>query len=160
VAAIKAVDLRTRAIGGCPLWFAFCICLIGIAGLLRDAWPAAPYLPGTNLHALFGVMLWLMVLALFRQASRSAQGLSRVGMHDLKRRLSRSVFLQLYVLFGASQILRIAVILWNGGQSASHMAILQPPENLRDYLAYGIIALLTIHALAWQQQAPTRVFAR
>jgi cytochrome b561 len=160
VAAIKAVDSDTRAISGCPLWFALPICVIGAAGLLRDAWPTALYLPGTGLHALFGVMLLTMVLAQFRQASRSAPAQSGAGMHELSRRLSRGVFLQLYILFGMSQIVRLAVILWNNGQRASPMAILQPPENLRDYLAYGILALLTIHALATRQQHLSRASLR
>ena len=144
--AIKEVESDTRSISGCPPWFALPICAIGVAGLLRDSWPTARYLP-TGLHALFGVMLCLMVLAQFRQAHRSALTIS--AAYALCRRLSRGVFLQLYILFGVSQILRIAVILWNRGQSsAAHMAILQPPENLRDYLAYGVFALLTIQALA------------
>jgi hypothetical protein len=51
-------------------------------------------------------------------------------------------------LFGANQIIRFAVFLWNQGTfGATHPAIVQPPENLRDYLAYGIFALLTIRAL-------------
>jgi hypothetical protein len=55
----------------------------------------------------------------------------------------------LYIVFGANQIIRFAVFLWNRGTSAvMHPAIVQPPENLRDYLAYGIFALLTIRALA------------
>jgi hypothetical protein len=158
VAAIEEVESDTRAISGCPPWFALPICAIGVAGLLRDSWPTAPYLP-TGLHALFGVMLSLMVLAQFRQARRSALGPS--GAYALRRRLARGVFLQLYILFGVSQILRIAVILWNRGQSSAHTAILLPPENLRDYLAYGVFALLTIQALAvLQRRALKRVTAR
>lgn len=148
MAAIREVESETRAISGCPPWFALPICATGIAGLLRDSWPTALYLPA-GLHALFGAMLWLMVLAQFRRAHRCAFASSGAAVYALRRRLSRGVFLQLYILFGVSQILRIAVILWNRGQSsAAHMAILQPPENLRDYLAYGVFALLTIQALA------------
>ena len=158
MAAIQEVESDTRAISGCPAWFALPICAIGVAGQLRDSWPTALYLP-TGLHALFGVMLWLMVLAQFRQAHRSALGPS--AAYALCRGLARGVFLQLYILFGVSQILRIAVILWNRGQSSAHMAILQPPENLRDYLAYGVFALLTIQALAvLQRRALKRVTAR
>jgi hypothetical protein len=61
------------------------------------------------------------------------------------RQLSRAVYLLLYVLFGVSQIVRIGATLWNSqAYGASHPAILQPPENLCDYLAYGILALLSI----------------
>jgi hypothetical protein len=158
VAAIQEVESDMRAISGCPPRFALPICAIGVAGQLRDSWPTALYLP-TGLHALFGVMLWLMVLAQFRQAHRSALGPG--AAYALCRGLSRGVFLQLYILFGVSQILRIAVILWNRGQSSARMAILQPPENLRDYLAYGVFALLTIQALAvLQRRALKRVTAR
>ena len=158
MAAIKEVESDERAISGCPPWFALPICAIGVAGQLRDSWPMALHLPD-GLHALFGVMLSLMVLAQFRQAHRAAVGPSAV--YALCRRLSRGVFLQLYILFGVSQILRIAVILWNRGQSSAHMAIPPPPENLRDYLAYGVIALLTIQALAvLQRRALKRVTAR
>lgn len=149
MAAIKELESDTRAVSGCPLWFALSIGAIGVAGLLRDSWPTALYLPA-GLHALFGAMLWLMVLAPFHQARRFALGPG--GAYALSRRLTRGVFLQLYILFGVSQILRIAVILWNRGQGTAHVAILQPPENLRDYLAYGVFALLTIQALAVLQQ--------
>jgi hypothetical protein len=158
LAAIKEVESDARAISGCPPWF-MPICAIGVAGQLRDSWPTALHLP-TGLHALFGVMLLLMVLAQFHRAHRSALGPS--AAYALCRRLSRGVFLQLYILFGVSQILRIAVILWNRGQSSAHMAILLPPENLRDYLAYGVFALLSIQALAvvLQRRALERVTAR
>ena len=153
MAAIKAVDSNDRAISGCPPWFALSICMVGVAGLLHDAWPTALQMPVTNLHAVFGGMLLFMVLAQFHRARGSAFAQSGAGMHELRRRLSRGVFLQLYILFGASQMVRIAAILWNNGQGASQ-AILQPPENLRDYLAYGILALLTIHALTiWQPRS-------
>ena len=160
MAAIKAVDSGIRASSGCPPWFALSIYMIGAAGLLHDAWPTALSMPMPNLHAVFGVMLWLMVLAQFRQAARSALAPSGADMRELTRRLSRAVLLQLYILFGMSQIVRIAVILLNNSQDASHKAILQPPENLRDYLAYGILALLTIHALALRQQPRSSAWLR
>ena len=158
MAAIREVESDTRAISGCPLSFALPICAIGVAGQLRDSWPAALYLP-TGLHALFGVMLCLMVLAQFRQAHRFALGPN--AAYALCRGLARGVFLQLYIVFGVSLVLRIAATLWNRGGSGAHMAILQPPENLRDYLAYGVVALLTIQALAVvQRRALKRAAAR
>lgn len=105
-------------------------------------------------------MLCLMVLAQFRQAQRSRPASGGADAHAFCRRLARGVFLQLYILFGLNQILRIAVILWNRSPHVLHMAILPPPENMRDYLAYGVLALLTIHALAvLQRPALKRVVA-
>jgi hypothetical protein len=61
--------------------------------------------------------------------------------------------LLLYVLFAASQLMAVGVFWWNRGTlGALHPAVQQPPENLRDYLAYGICALLTIHVLAALQR--------
>jgi cytochrome b561 len=122
---------------------------IGIAALLRDSWPGALYLPRVNLHAIFGALLWLVVVAQFRRASLTGPALGGAEVHELSRRLSRRVYLLLYVLFGASQLVRIAAIFWNSGtQGGLHPAILTSPENLRDFLAYGVFALLTIHVLA------------
>jgi cytochrome b561 len=159
VAAIKQVGSGGRALCGRPSWFALLICATGVAGLLRDSWPTALYLPG-GLHAAFGAMLCLTVLAQFRQAHASAPA-SSGDDYALCRRLSRGVFLQLYILFGVNQILHLAVILWNSSPRVLHMAILQPPENLRDYLAYGVFALFTLHAAAaLQRRALKRVAAR
>ena len=55
----------------------------------------------------------------------------------------------LYILFGVNQIVRIGASLWNSrAHLAAHPAILQPPENMRDYLAYGILALFSIHVMS------------
>jgi cytochrome b561 len=89
-----------------------------------------------------------MVVAQFRQACFSSLP-HGADSQSICRQLSRAVYFLLYVLFGANQIIRFAVFLWNQGTAgATHPAIVQPPENLRDYLAYGILALLTIRAMA------------
>jgi hypothetical protein len=162
VAAINIVESGTRAAGARSLSPALALGVIGIAGLLRDSWPGAPHLPGVNLHAIFGVMLWLMVVAQYRHSNLAGAPLSGPGAHELCRRISRRIYLWLYILFGTSQLVRMAAILWNSGkQGATHPAILTSPENLRDYLAYGVFALLTIRILtALQCQALKRAVAR
>jgi cytochrome b561 len=150
VAAIKVVESGACAASARRLAPAFSFSAIGIAGLLRDSWPGVLPLPGVNLHAIFGAMLWLMVVTQFRRANPGGPPLNAAGVHELCRRLSRRVYLLLYVLFGASQLVRMAAALWNSGIT-SHPAILPTPENLRDYLAYGVFALVTIHALAAAQ---------
>ena len=150
--AIKVVESGAGGANGRLLWLALPLCAVGTAGLLRDSWPAAQHLPSLNLHAIFGTMLWLMVVAQFCQANLGGPRLHAAGVHQLCRRLSRRVYLLLYVLFGLSQLVRVAAILWNSGApGALHPAIVSPPENLRDYLAYGVLALLTLQALAAAQ---------
>jgi hypothetical protein len=162
VAAIKVVESGAHAASAGRLWLALPLGAIGIAGLLRDSWPGALHLPGVNLHAIFGAMLWLMVVAQYRHANLAGAPLRTAGVHELCRSLSRRVYLVLYVLFGISLLVRVAAILWNSGtRGVSHPAILPSPENLRDYLAYGVFALLTIHGLAaFQFHALKRVVAR
>lgn len=154
MAAIKIVESGAPAAKARSLWLTLPVCVVGMAALLQDSWPDAHIPPGTNLHAIFGALLWLMVVAKFGHASLAGPQLSAAAVHELCRRLSRQVYLLLYLLFGVSQMVRIAALLWNSGDpGAAHPAILPPPENLRDYLAYGVLAVLTVHALA--QCSPT-----
>ncbi len=152
MAAIKILESDSLAGQARGLWLGLPLCAVGIAGLLRDAWPGALSPSGVNLHAIFGAMLWLIVVAQFAHASLAGPSLGASGVHELCRRLSRQVYLLLYVLFGLSQIARMSGILWNSSaQGAFHPATLTSPENLRDYLAYGVFALLTLHGLAAAQ---------
>ncbi len=159
--AIKIVESGSLAANARSLWLGLPLCAVGIAGLLRDSWSGAQLPSGVNLHAIFGAMLWLTVVTQFGLASLADPKLGAAGVQELCRRLSRRVYLLLYVLFGVSQIVRMAPIFWDSGaQGAPHPATLPSPENLRDYLAYGVFALLTLHALAAAQcQALKRAVA-
>jgi cytochrome b561 len=157
LATKKAVESAAGMAGNPRLSSVFPFCAIGLAGLLRDSWPAGLHLRGMDLHEIFGAMLWLSVVAQFCDANLGGPPLSGAGVHELCRRLSCQVYLLLYGLFGLSQLIRMAAILWNGGvPGASHPAIVPPPENLRDYLAYGVLALLTIHLMAALQRQTSR----
>jgi cytochrome b561 len=144
---MRLVELSRRA--DAPSWdVALLVCAIGVAGLVYDSWPKSAPGQSINLHAVFGLLLWTMVVAQFQQAL-SPSLMHAAVFHSFCRQLSRGVYILLYILFGANQVIRAGVVLWNRSTlGASHPAILQPPENLRDYLAYGILALLTIRALA------------
>jgi cytochrome b561 len=148
VAAIRIIEFSRRA--HARSWdVALLVCAVGIAGLVRDSWPGAAQGSWIHLHAVFGLLLWIMVVAQFQQRARAPSLMHGVNFDASCRQLSRAVYLLLYVLFGADQIIRAGVLLWNGEAfGASHPAIVQPPENLRDYLAYGVLALLTIRTLA------------
>lgn len=109
----------------------------GIAGLSGDAWPASLPWPPMGMHECFGVLLLSMVVMSFREGILRAP-LSEAAARQLCRKLSRRVYLILYVVFGADQVVRAS---WNA-------AALQPLENRRDYFVYGLVALLSIRALA------------
>jgi cytochrome b561 len=128
--------------------FPFFVGAVGIAGVLRDSWPTLLHWPPINLHAAFGTMLWAMVVAHFLAASVTAP-LAGDDVRELSRRLSRLVYLLLYVVFGAQQLLRFAAKYGKvAAEDASYGLLSQPSENLRDYFAYGLLALITIRALA------------
>jgi hypothetical protein len=105
----------------------------GLAGVLRDAWPV--HWPSIDLHAAFGALLLSMVAVRFATCRAP---LSKTEARALCRQLSRSVYLLLYVIFGAEQLVR----------AVSNAPFSQPPENLRAYLAYGLAALLAIRMMA------------
>jgi cytochrome b561 len=128
---------------------ALLISVVGAASTLRDALPPGSNWPLIDLHAAFGMLLCLMVAMQFYEANLSAVPLSAAGFHALSRGLTRLVLLLLYVLFGLNSLVRIAALVWNSGvHGSAEAAIIQPPESLQDYLAYGVVALAIIHVLA------------
>jgi hypothetical protein len=111
-----------------------------------------------DLHAAFGVLLCLMVVAQFHVENLRAVALSGTSLRAFCRGLTRLVFLELYALFGVHELVHVAATLWNKGpHGTAQQVLLQPPESLRDYLAYGVAALIIIRVLeAWTaQRSPT-----
>lgn len=148
MAAISLVGSNAAANSKRQWRFACLVGIIGIAGVLRDMQPTLLHWPSINLHAAFGTMLWTMVVAQFLRASLAAPLTQELAL-NLSRRLSRLVYLLLYVVFGAELVLRIAMSYTNlAAKHAMVAAVSLPPENLRDYFAYGVIALLIVRALA------------
>ena len=141
MAAIEFTELSRRAH---PRWGAAFVVgtagvvgAVGIVGLVRDSW---------LLHAVFGLLLWVMVVAQFQERTRAPRLLQEAAIDSASRQLSRTVYLLLYVVFGADQLVR----------AMRHPATALPPENLRDYLAYGVLALLTLHAMAARHRRTLR----
>jgi hypothetical protein len=152
--AIRIVGWDTRSAAARRLAFALALCAVGTASVLRDAWPMATHRSFIDLHAAFGALLCVMMVAQFRAGNLRAVALSGLSSHAFCRGLTRLVFLQLYVLFGVYELVHVAATLWNKGlHGSAPPAILQSPESLRDYLAYGVVALLIIRLLeAWMDQ--------
>jgi hypothetical protein len=119
----SAVNLRSGAIAGSGV-IALLLCLVGLGGLVQ-----------ASLHSIFGVLLWISVTAQFQRGTLLEHSTRDADLAAFSRQLSREVYLLLYLLFGANQVLG------------------RPPENLRDYLAFGIVALATVHLLARRRYA-------
>jgi cytochrome b561 len=154
MAKIKAAGSDTRSAGAHCMAFALAVCALGTASVLRDTWPKAIHWPFIDLHAAFGVLLCLMVFAQFYAANLRGVALCGPNLHAFCRGLKRLVFLTLYVLFGVNGLVLVAATLWNNGpHGGAQPALLQPPESLRIYLAYGVVALILIRVIeTWAVQ--------
>ena len=94
-----------------------------------------------DLHALFGVLSWIYVVACFQRCMHQRLPRQPADIHGLSRRLSRQVYLLLYVLLFCAQT--VAVLSGAPGHILSDAA-----DSFRGYLAYGLFTIATVHVLA------------
>jgi cytochrome b561 len=127
-----------------PPLFVLLVLVVGLLGLIRDAWPI-PLPHSGNLHALFGALLWVCVVARFYRQVHRAPSVLPEDIRAIARELSRLVYLLLYVLMFSCLCIGIF-------RAAPHRPIQESAEDFQSYLAYGLFALATIHALAAARQ--------
>ena len=120
---------------------ALLVVFIGILGLFHDSWAANTRGSWINIHALFGALLWASVIVRFYGRVKHSRPMPLTDIAVFSRQLSRMVYLLLYILLGIHQIICCAAFMWRGGTTGMG-------EDLRSYLGYGLIALITIHVLA------------
>jgi hypothetical protein len=116
------------------------VAVVGVLGLIHDAWPSLLSHRG-NLHVLFGSLLWLCVVARFYRRFRLEPRMLIADIRSLCRRLSRLVYLLLYLLMCCQLIIGML-------RDAPHRSLQQINESFQAYLACGVLALLTIQVLA------------
>lgn len=107
----------------------------GIAGLVADNHPEWLDWPSINLHAAFAAALLSMVLVSLRTGSADEAPLALA--RERCRALSRQVYLLLYGMVAACQIMHMV----------SARPLSPPPDVLRDYFVYGMLALFAIRVL-------------
>jgi cytochrome b561 len=132
---------------------------VGILGLLHDSWPKRSHVFWINIHALCGLVLWLLVIARYGwRLAHPAPGLP-AHMGAGYRRLSQAAHLGLYALLFVTPIIGIVTFIWHGrvlnlGLFAvnfgvrSDRAVFEPTEDLHGYLAYALFALAAVHIAA------------
>jgi hypothetical protein len=98
-----------------------------------------PY-PGV-VQALFGVAIWLYVVARFYQRLRRSPPMLPSDLHVLSRRLARVVYAWLYALM----FVRLTIGIWC---AAPGRPIQLSFDDFQGYLAAGVLAIVTIHALS------------
>jgi cytochrome b561 len=140
------------------------IVAVGVLGLLHDSWPRRSQAFWINLHALIGLLVWvLIVVRLWWRLTHPPPALPPdTGV--LPRRLSYAAHLLLYVLVFVIPLVGIVTFVWHGRAFdfglfrvdfgvRSNRAIFHPTEDVHGYLAYTLFALIGIHVLAalWHQ---------
>ena len=140
------------------------IVAVGVLGLLHDSWPRRSQAFWINLHALIGLLVWvLIVVRLWWRLRHPPPALPpEIGL--LPRRLSSAAHLLLYLLVFIIPLVGIVTFVWHGRPFdfglfrvdlgvRSNRAIFHPTEDVHGYLAYTLFALIGIHVLAalWHQ---------
>jgi cytochrome b561 len=138
----RAAQRRIPSLGQAMLVLTYAA---GVAGVLQDS-RHGPHAAWIDFHVLFGLLLWLTVLVKFAERKNKSSATPAADLWEFRRHLARSVYLLLYVLFGVAQIIIAGSSLWNRG--VWHSATLDLSQPLREYLACGCLALLTIYLLA------------
>ena len=132
---------------------------VGVLGLMHDSWPKKTQAFWINVHALFGLLVWALVMARFWWRSRHAPPALPPHIGEFPRRLSAAVHWLLYALLFVIPIIGIVTFIWHGRVFdfglfqmnfgiRSNRAIFHPTENIHGYLAYALFALAGMHAAA------------
>jgi cytochrome b561 len=140
------------------------VIVVGVLGLLHDAWPRATQSYWINLHALLGLLVWVLLMGRFwwRLTHPPPELPAQAGA--LARWLSYPVHLLLYLLLFVTPVIGIVTFIWHGRAFdfglfkvdfgvAKNPAIFHPTEDIHGYLAYTLFALVGVHAFAalWHQ---------
>lgn len=140
------------------------VVIVGVLGLLHDTWPKQTQAFWINVHALIGLLLWVLLFVRFGYRLRHSPPALPADVGTFSRRVSSPVHLGLYALLFVTPILGIVTFLYHGRifdfgffhldlGVKKNPAIFEPTEDIHGYLAYALFALAGLHALAalWHQ---------
>lgn len=120
--------------------FTLLVVIVGIAGVVHDSLARTAPVSYMNLHALFGALLWISVVARFHRRLRQSPRMLPIDIREFSRHLSRLVYLMLYILMFISLITGAVAGIWRTDSVTA--------PDFQGYLGYGFFALITIHVLA------------
>jgi cytochrome b561 len=140
------------------------VVIVGVLGLLHDSWPKQTQAFWINVHALIGILLWVMLLARIGYRLRHSPPALPAEIGAFSQRLSSPVHLALYALMFVIPIIGVVTFVYHGRTFnfglldvnfgiKKNRAIFEPTEDIHGYLAYALFALAGLHALAalWHQ---------
>ena len=132
---------------------------VGVLGLMHDSWPKRTQAFWINIHALSGLLVWMLVIARLWWRGRHSPPALAPQIGEFSRRFSGPVHWLLYALMFAIPIIGVVTFIWHGRVFdfglfrldpgvRSNRAIFHPTEDIHGYLAYALFALAGVHALA------------
>lgn len=135
------------------------VIVVGVLGLLHDDWSRATQAFWINLHAVLGLLLWLLLLARGWWRIRHRPPTLPTAVGRLSRTLSGPVHWMLYALLFVIPIVGVVTFVYHGRtfdfgilqidfKVPKTRAVFQPTEDIHGYLAYALFALAGLHALA------------
>jgi cytochrome b561 len=143
---------------------ALLVIVVGTLGLLHDSWPRSTQAFWINIHALIGLLLWVLVIVRLGWRLRSPPPALPADVGALTRRLAGPVHGLLYLLLLVIPVIGIVTFVFHGRVFdfglfqvdfgiKRNRAIFHPTEDIHGYLAYALFALAGIHLLAalWHQ---------
>jgi cytochrome b561 len=125
------------------------VVLVGVLGLLPDTWLTGAVQSKTAFHALFGSLLCGLVVVRFRWWLKSTPPAHPLDIRRFTRQLSRMVYLVLYLVTGAIEIINIIGARQEGILPARDLGLLKPTSDSEAFLICGLIALVSIRVLAF-----------
>ncbi len=141
-------------------WSMFLLVLVvGTLGLLHDSWPDATQAFWINLHALIGLLGWLLLIARAIWRWRHPPPALPPEIGAFTRRASMVVHAALYFLLLVIPIIGVVTFVWHGRAFdfglfhvdfgvKKNRAIFHPTEDVHGYLAYALFGLVALHAVA------------
>jgi cytochrome b561 len=135
------------------------VVIVGTLGLLHDSWPKKTQGFWINVHALIGILLWLVLLARLGYRLRHSPPKLPAGLGAFARRFSSPVHLTLYALMFIIPIIGFVTFVYHGRVFdfgafqlnfgiKKNRAIFGPTEDVHGYLSYALFAIAGLHALA------------
>jgi cytochrome b561 len=135
------------------------VVIVGVLGLLHDSWPRQTQAFWINVHAVIGILLWLVLLARLGYRLRHSPPTLAAGIGAFSRRFSSPVHRVLYALMFIIPVLGFVTFVYHGRVFdfgvfelnfgiQKNRAIFGPTEDIHGYLAYALFAIAGLHALA------------
>jgi len=135
--------------------------VIGVLGLPGTSLLRKSFESWMDIHALFGLLLCCLVFARYRECVPHSSRLSSAEIRRLSRHLSCLVYLLLYTVLAARQIIGIFNSAWHGGAVDFNLldphfrrgpdhAGWNPNDDFQLFLATGLLALIFVRVLAFR----------